>query len=195
MDHHKGWYSRGYLPHFDQPGAVQAITFRLADSVPAAHRAAWQAALALEEQALKRAKIQDLLDASYGSCALRDARVARAVEEALLFYDGRLYRLLAWVVMPNHVHALIEAMVAKPLPEIVRRWKSFTAREANRLLGRTGAFWCRDYYDRYIRDARHMERAISYIHDNPRKAGLVERAKDWPFGSARTLEGECPHAT
>jgi REP element-mobilizing transposase RayT len=57
-------------------------------------------------------------------------------------------------------------------------------REANQILGRTGQFGFREYFDRYIRDERHFANAVQYIHENPVKAGLVENPEDWPFSSA-----------
>jgi REP element-mobilizing transposase RayT len=71
-----------------------------------------------------------------------------------------------------------------PLPEILHGWKSFTAHEANRLLGRSGVFWFREYYDRYIRDAEHLAAAIEYVESNPLKAGLVARKEEWKWSSA-----------
>jgi len=184
---HKGWYSRGYIPHFDQPGLIQAITFRLSDSLPLERRAEWEAWLDVDADAKRRTRLQLYLDRGLGACWLRDPRIARIVEGALLFADGDRYRLLAWVVMPNHVHALIETLPGGALDKIVHSWKSYTANIANHLLHREGAFWFREYYDRFIRDDTHFERAVSYIHANPVKAGLVERAEDWPFGSARLV--------
>jgi REP element-mobilizing transposase RayT len=67
---------------------------------------------------------------------------------------------------------------------VVQRWKGTTAVEINRLLGRTGTLWAPDYYDRYIRDMNHLHDSIAYIHRNPVKAGLCEKAEDWPFSSA-----------
>jgi REP element-mobilizing transposase RayT len=124
------------------------------------------------------------LDAGYGSCSLREEHIAQLVEEALLHFDGQRYRLLAWVIMPNHVHVLTEVLPGHPLAEIVHSWKSFTAKEANTILGRSGAFWQPEYFDRFIRDEQHLANAIRYIHDNPVKARLVGRAEEWPYSSA-----------
>lgn len=85
----------------------------------------------------------------------------------------------------NHVHTLIEPLEGNPLARIVHSWKSYTAKEANRILGRAGRFWSPEYFDRYIRDERHLVNAISYIHHNPVKAGLAEQPEDWPFSSAK----------
>jgi REP element-mobilizing transposase RayT len=176
------------MPHWDQPGLVQAITFRLHDSVPVALRAEWEALLQIKDGVEKRARIQAYLDAGYGACYLREARIAEIVQSALLYFDGERYRLLAWVIMPNHVHVLVETKQGYPLDKIVHSWKSYTASRANGVLARTGAFWHREYIDRFIRDERHMAHTVRYIHANPVKAGLVQRAEDWPFSSARLVK-------
>jgi REP element-mobilizing transposase RayT len=108
------------------------------------------------------------------------------VEDAFLYYDGERYRLLCWVVMPNHVHLLVETNSDHPLPNVIQAWKSCTSKRANRLLERTGTFWARDYFDRYIRDDQHLQAVVRYIENNPVKAGLVDRPEAWPFGSAGT---------
>jgi REP element-mobilizing transposase RayT len=86
--------------------------------------------------------------------------------------------------MPNHVHALIELSPGFPLDGIVHSWKSFTAKEANRELRRTGEFWMADYFDRYMRSDNHLHNTIAYIEDNPPVAGLVASREDWPWSSA-----------
>lgn len=180
----RGWHSRGYVPHLDHPGLIQGITFRLADSLPA------HALISLAQDSksvnnpAKRARIEAYLNAGYGACHLRDPRIARLVEDALLYFDGEHYQMIAWVIMPNHVHVLIETVEGHQLSSIVHSWKSYTAKKANRILERTGTFWFREYFDRYIRDERHFANAVQYIRDNPVKAGLVELPEDWPFSSA-----------
>ena len=103
-------------------------------------------------------------------------------------FDGSRYRLLAWCVMPNHVHVLIEPV--ETLPKIVQSWKSYTGRWAlahNAELGLGvpgGRFWMRDYWDRYIRDQRHLDAVVAYIHRNPVIAGLCDRPEEWMWSSA-----------
>jgi len=184
----RGWYSRGYIPHLDQPGLVQGITFRLGDSLPAHVVASLAEDLKDADDPTKRARIEAYLNAGYGACYLRDPRIARLVEDALLYFNGERYRMVAWVIMPNHVHTLIETIEGHPLDRIVHSWKSYSAQQANRILGRTGRFWFREYFDRYIRDERHFASAVRYIHNNPVKAGLVESPEDWPFSSARHFD-------
>lgn len=192
MKPHLGWYSRDYLPHFDRPGLVQGITFRLADSMPAEVVADWRDELAHLAEGERKSEFQrrfaDYLDAGHGECLLRDERIAQVVEDALLHFDGERYQLLAWVVMPNHVHSLAEMREGWPLADVVQSWKGFTAHEANRVLGRNGEFWQREYHDRYIRDGEHLEFARNYIEQNPVKARLCEKAEDWQWSSARKRE-------
>ena len=161
-----GWRSRGYLPHFDVPGLVQMLTFRLADALP---RTVVQA-LALDPRyrsdSARRERIQEHLDAGHGACYLRDPEIAELVQGALLHFDDERYHLLAWSVMPNHVHVLVEMLPGFPLDRVAHSWKSFTANQANRRLGRSGSFWQVEYFDRYIRDATHLRNAIAYIHGN-----------------------------
>ena len=180
----KEWYTRGYIPHFDRPGLIQGITFRLADSLPAHVLVSLDQEFPSADDPARRARIEEYLNSGHGACHLRDPRIARMVIAALLYFDGKRYRMIAWVIMPNHVHVLIEILEGYSLGTIVHSWKSYTAKEANRILGRTGRFWFREYFDRYIRDERHFENAVQYIHNNPVKAGLVATPGDWPFSSA-----------
>ena len=92
--------------------------------------------------------------------------------------------------MPNHIHALIKVLPDHSLTNIVHSWKSFTAHQANRLLKRKGIFWQLDYHDRYIRDDKHYQSAIKYIHNNPVKAGLVASAEQWLYSSAYSISGD-----
>jgi len=79
--------------------------------------------------------------------------------------------------MPNHVHVVFGILPGHDLAEILHAWKFFTAKEANRILGRTGDFWQREYYDHIIRNAVELRRVVRYVTENPARAGL----KDWPW--------------
>jgi len=102
-----GWHERGYLPHCDFPGLVQFVTFRLADSMPEARRGEWEHLLKIEDGREKRMKLEEYLDRGIGQCHLRDPRVAKLAENAMLHFHNTRYELLAWCVMPNHVHVLV----------------------------------------------------------------------------------------
>jgi REP element-mobilizing transposase RayT len=176
----KGWYSRNYLPHCDTPDLIQAITFRLGDALPK------QLLKRLQQEtddSEKRKQLESMLDAGHGACWLADPACAEVVEQALFHGDGERYRLLAWCVMPNHVHVLIELHERQTLARIVNSWKSFSAKKINSILGRNGAVWQRESSDRYIRDDAHLAAVIRYIEGNPVKAGLVASPEQWRFGS------------
>ena len=180
----RGWHQRGYLPHHDVPGVTQFVTLRLHDAMPASRRSEWEVLLRIEDNRKRRTKLEEYLDRGLGECWLRQSRIATVVENALRFFEGQRYRLLAWVVMPNHAHVLVEVWHT-PLAELLHSWKGFTARKANRLLGRTGAFWEREYWDTRMRDDEHQRKALRYIEANPVKAHLVTEPKEWTFSSAR----------
>src|SRR4051794_15579568 len=166
----RGWHSRGYLPHFDGGDIAQAVTFRLADSLPRSRQEEWRMelrALAADEQEREyRKRVQRYLDRGAGACWLRVPAVGRMVEEALLHFDGTRYRIYAWVVMPNHVHTVFTPIAEWSLSRIIHAWKSFTSHEARRLLGRKGDLWQPDYFDRYTRSEEHFLAEITYIEMN-----------------------------
>ncbi len=189
----KGWYSRGYLPHCDVPQLIQSITFRLADSLPHSKLAELQKELErIPEQRRgieRRKRIEAWLDAGMGCCALAHPDVARYVQNSFLHFHGERYHLHAWCIMPNHVHVLVEPLT--DLASIVQGWKSYTARwvlRQNKALGlnipSSDKLWMREYWDRYIRNARHYQSVTDYIHQNPVKAGLCHTAEAWRWSSA-----------
>lgn len=174
------------------------ITFRLADALPQDKLAEFREnpMKPLDGNARRRL-VEEYLDAGIGNFYLRDSHIARLTERAQQYADGEKYHLYAWVVMPNHVHVLVEVLPISSLSEIMHSWKSFTAKEANRYYRRSGRFWQAEYFDRAIRDEQHWRDAVEYIHNNPVKAGLVQIAEEWPFSDAsreyqRILAGETP---
>ena len=177
------WKSRGYLPHIDDPRLIQSLTFRLGDSLPAHVLRRMDDT---EDECQRRRMAEEGMDRCHGACWLGRPDVARWMEDALLRFDGERYRLLAWCVMPNHVHVLIQPLDVS-LGVIVGSWKGWVSHRANRLLGRKGRFWREDYWDRFIRDACHLGAVIRYIERNPVKAGLVADGdpRSWPWSSAR----------
>jgi putative transposase len=187
----RGWSERGYLPHRDEPGLVQFVTFHLKDSFPVSLRSEWEHLAKIEDDGERRRQIELYLDKGRGECHLRRPGVARLVEKNLLEFSGPRYGLRAWVLMPNHIHVLFQVGTVS-MSETVGAWKKHTAWLANRMLGRRGSFWAEDYFDTYIRDAEHERSTICYIENNPTKANLVRDPKDWAWSSARfrNLRGE-----
>jgi putative DNA methylase len=182
------WHSRGYLPHWEAGEVPQSITFRLADSLPQVALDRLREDLAgmrADEHDLKRRiRIEEALDRGRGSAVLSDTRVGEIVENALLHFDAERYRLHAWCIMPNHVHALATPLAEWTLSDIAHSWKSFTSKKANAALGALGPFWAPEYYDRAIRDEAHFASAVDYIAMNPVKAGLCATPEEWRFSSA-----------
>jgi REP element-mobilizing transposase RayT len=125
----------------------------------------------------------EMLDQGLGAKLLK-GEAASLVERALLHFDGERYRLFAWCVMPNHVHVLLQQLPGSPLDQAVHSWKSYTANAINKVYGRSGRLWRREYFDHFMRDDFELSKTRTYIEDNPVKAGLVERANLWRWSSA-----------
>ncbi len=213
-----------YLPHWTKEGAVYGITFHLGDSLPkqvlddlkAEREAFRQLPAEMHRQPtehelnrlteLQSAKVEKFLNAGHGACHLRDERIAQAIVDTLKKFDGSRYTLLAWCVMPNHVHLVLQPRSFWTLPQIMHTLKSWTAKEANRLLGRGGSFWQSEYYDHIVRDENELIHCVDYVWSNPDKACLGNWSWRWKDeertvaminGSAESNEdhGRGAHAT
>jgi REP element-mobilizing transposase RayT len=185
------------LPHWQCDRGVYHISFRLADSIPKSTREQWirerefwvaQAKQFgtefLEEterklQYLFSEKIEKYLDAGYGQCYLKQFVIAKLVADSLTHFDGRRYCLHAWCIMPNHVHIIAEPMPGHDLLSIIHSWKSYTAHQANKVLGLSGAFWQPDAYNHIIRSKKEYDFQVEYVWENPEKIGFVEWQWRW----------------
>jgi REP element-mobilizing transposase RayT len=168
--------SRGHLPHWEADQAVYFVTFRLADSLPKSLLSHLKLELARDPKARSRKarEVERLLESNHGACHLKNPVIADLVAEALKKCDGVRYRLFAWCVMPNHVHVVFQPTSSFRLQDILHSWKSYTAKEANKILKRSGKdFWQREYFDHLIRDEEQLDRAIHYTAENPTKAGMM----------------------
>jgi REP element-mobilizing transposase RayT len=119
-----------------------------------------------------------------GPVFLRIPEVAQSVVEGSnAARQPAFYDLRAFVVMANHVHVLFRP---RENASAALQWlKGTTAREANKVLARTGKpIWQRESYDHWARDGRQFERIVGYIENNPVKAGLVAEASEYPWSSA-----------
>lgn len=198
---HRGWYSRGYLPHCDHPGLLQTITYRLADSLPARVVAEFETDtrhLSPEERRnQRRARVDAWLDSGFGCCVLQYPAAAACVRDSWQHFARIYYDLIAWVIMPNHVHVLIRVYDGVPMSKIVQSWKNFTARRIRQMISEETlvsplpekGLWMRDYWDRFIRSEQHFQATVEYIHQNPVKAGLVSKGDDWPWSSSLAWGG------
>ncbi len=198
-----GFHSRGYLPHIKVEGVAYFVTFRLADSLPR------EVVLRLKEQRndlVRRAKqetpddqdcvrsrlfawysaeVDSVLDHHSGAAWLRRPEIATIVANALRHFEADRYALHSWCIMPNHVHVVVRPHAGHSLESILHSWKSYTANQANKFLGRTGdSFWQTESYDHWIRDDVDFAHCCRYTEDNPVSAGLVAHAIEWRWSSA-----------
>jgi REP element-mobilizing transposase RayT len=146
---------------------------------------------------------EEYLDkAEYGPRWLLHPEVADVVKEALHYRDGKIIDLHAYCIMSNHVHLVFEPLRSKSdwqsdlqhddlwndkqsdlghpdVAKILQSLKRYTARQANKILGRQGAFWQDESYDRVIRDNEEYIRTVDYVLENPVKSGLVTQWDEW----------------
>jgi REP element-mobilizing transposase RayT len=187
--------SRKRLPHWETEGGEYFVTFRLADSLPskvlnsleferhdiiATAEQQGRSVTAAELARLRKLyseRIERYLDSGAGACWLSRPAIAGMVADALHHFDGERYQLIAWCVMPNHVHVVFRPLGGYSMAKIVHSWKSFTAHVANEMRRGRGEFWEREYYDHLVRDKKDLHRAVRYVVNNPGNAGLT----DWPW--------------
>jgi REP element-mobilizing transposase RayT len=196
---------RRYLPHWRQEGATYFVTFRLADSLPASFventlrerdeflRVQGKSLTPERREqllAFYRERIEAELDKGHGGCVLRNAAYARIVEGALRHFDGQRYWLGCFAVMPNHVHVIVRPIQGPDLSDVLRSWKSFTAREINRMTRSAGQLWQHESFDHIVRDEHELERISSYVQQNPARAGLGPGNALMGHGSSVLSEGE-----
>jgi putative transposase len=248
------FYYHRHLPHYQPLDAIFFVTFRLTGSLPAAVIEKMRI-----DRQLKKRRIEDignrknradewhefnneyfsrfdgLLDRNEnGSLWLQDPRIATVVQDAIHHRDKREYDLIAYCIMPNHVHMVFEVNTengvgradcpttdagvrraaesisndvgraaesisndvgrndiptynSPPLFRIMQSLKRYTAREANRILNRNGAFWQDESYDHVVRDDNDLSRIVDYVLMNPVSAGLVDSYGKWPWVYLKTL--------
>jgi REP element-mobilizing transposase RayT len=201
--HLSGLHSRGVLPHLKRDGATYFITFREAGSLPkgklaqlkaereaviAQARAANHPLTWTEEKELFKwysERVDRHLDEGHGVCYLRDAKRAKLVAEAIRHFDRERYELRAWVVMPNHAHAVVRPKTPYTLGEILHSWKSYTSHELQKVLPiKVVPFWQNESYDHLIRDDDDLYYLCRYTIMNPVNARLCARPEDWTWSSA-----------
>jgi REP element-mobilizing transposase RayT len=190
------YYQRN-LPHRLPPGHVIFVTFRLAGSLPRTVVESLRTQLQRVEQAESRRSsaeasnrrkryfghFDQMLDqVTTGPTWLQRPEIARIVQDSLHHFDSQAYELICYCLMPNHVHLLIYLPEhAPPLTRTLQQLKSVSARQANLLLGREGAFWQPESYDHVVHHAEDEQRITAYILENPVKAGLVVDWQKWPY--------------
>jgi len=192
---------RRHLPHWRQDGATYFVTFRLADSIPHAVLARWNEERRIwldahgltdglsdetwqrqwlgvskaERRNFEQDEARKLfveLDKCHGACHLGSPELAELVATALQYHHGQRLYCGDFVVMPNHVHWLLQPMVGHALEDILQSVKRFAATRINRLKEMSGPLWQKENYDRLVRDGVELRRICRYITANPAKAGI-----------------------
>jgi len=189
------------LPHWFQSGVATFLTFRTADSMPREVIERWEeeqkkwlcqhgldttlvagtSSLAhlpvpvqLEFRRMRDRLWHWSLDSCHGECLLRQPELARIVGDVLRYFDGDRYDLDSFIIMPNHVHLLVQFRLPTTLRSQTQSWLRYSAREINKLLGRSGTFWQSEPFDHLIRSPEQFEYLQRYLAENPQKANLRE---------------------
>ncbi|GAB4030967.1 transposase [Spirosoma gilvum] len=197
------WYKG--LPHLQPLGGTFFVTTRLYGSLAQAEkeRMADKYAVKRQEILVRPGHSREELDrlekmyfgeydklmdqGDYGPRWLATDAIAELVAQSLHYWDDKAYNLIAYTLMPNHIHVAFSLFdpesgrQALPLAKILQSIKSFSARQCNQLLAREGRFWDDKNYDRLVRDRDELKRIVQYILQNPVKAGLCERWQDWKW--------------
>lgn len=197
------------LPHIQPLGGTFFVTWNLKNAIPKSklielqedYKSALKKTLNKDER-IKAGKLyfknyDKELHLSEGDHFLKDDRLAKIVSDAILFWDGKRIELYAFCIMSNHVHVVLrvyekdETGKSLYLRNIMESIKKFSARKCNDVLNRTGEiFWQDESYDRAVRDRGELYRIISYILDNPVKAGLCVSRNDWKWSYVKEAYNE-----
>ncbi|MFA5833255.1 MAG: transposase [Bacteroidota bacterium] len=194
----KPYYHRR-LPHYQPKDSILFVTFRLANSLP--KNVVVQLLQEREQREINitceknREKKQILLQEegrryfghfdSYLDRVMTEIHwlanpvVAEVVKNSILFYDQKVYEVVVFCIMSNHVHLVLNMEKTNvPLHSILQRVKSYSARKANSLLEMKGIFWQRENYDHVVRNSEELKRIVRYVMENPLKAGLCKTWSD-----------------
>ncbi len=145
--------------------------------------------------------VDSILDGQSPVKHFEEERLADIVQNAFLHFAGERYKLFAFVVMPSHHHWVFlpeprwleefaltqrnKKRTQTPREVISHSIQSYTGTQCNRVLGISGTFWQGETFDHYVRDEAELLRIIHYIEQNPVVAGLVHRAEEYRWSSAR----------
>ena len=177
-------YYKRNLPHWQPEGEAIFLTWRLYGPLPG--NALTEFKNRSGDSGKQFARAEQFLDgAGFGPHWMTAPEIATCVEDCIRrgAHELNQYQLLAYVVMPNHVHLLIEPRTS--VARITHGIKGVSARDANRILKRSSAiFWQAESFDHWVRKPAEGEKICRYIENNPVKAGLVCRAEEWKWSSA-----------
>lgn len=171
------------LPHLSQSGKIQFVTFHLGDSIPrdvreeiisqkkhflSQHPQPWSTEIKILYTKLFSRKVERYLDSGYGSCLFNNSRYRNIMSEALNIGHPELYNLLAYVIMPNHVHLLAIEYEEKSLKRHIGNIRRYTSTKINQMLNRKGSLWDKEPFDTLVRNEGHYYNCLNYILRNPK---------------------------
>ena len=163
---------REWLLHHGLP--VELAEFVLNTQKPRYERLLAQIDLKQQRELKKRFNqlFHRSLDECHGKCLLKSPRLAQILSDAIREFDDVRYDLDSFVVMPNHVHVLVQFRQGYDLSTVSQSWMRYTARQINKEIGRTGVLWQPEAFDHIIRNPEQFEYLHRYISENPKKANL-----------------------
>ena len=201
---------RHILPHFQQPGQAYFITWCLKDSIPRKALVKYSQELKIlkaqqdfckDKESIDNKNIREkyylvknkyikafnnLLDCQKNPALnLSKDSIREEINASLFYWEGKKLRNLAYAIMPNHIHWVIQLLRKNTrgnlvyLQDILQSVKRFTANKINELENRKGSVWQKESFETTIRDDKHLHYAIEYTINNPVSAGLVENWRDW----------------
>ncbi len=203
QDSLKYQYKSRNLPHWYSADKPVFVTYRLKFTIPMSVITEFNAKRSEWFQNLSNMKVDDKLAEEANKSLTQfywlDELISKSAEvpqilsrkdltdvitDTFNHHNKIRYDLLAYCVMPNHVHVLFNPLKQSdgdiyPLARITYSWKRFTATKINRILKRSGALWQQESYDHMVRDESELRSMMQYIIDNPVKAGLVDKWEDW----------------
>ena len=139
------------------------------------HQQLWDALTAADRKEFR--KISDrlfhgALDECHGKCALKQPELAKIVSDAILHQNGTAYHLDRFIVMPNHVHAIVQFVTDGGKSIIGQSWMRYSARLINPLINESGGFWQPEPFDHIVRSAEQSAYLQGYVERNPANAKL-----------------------
>ena len=183
---------RRNLPHIQPDEGLFAITYRIKGSLPKSvvdfYDDEYEKAIILSINEISARNLffeitDAYLDEGLSHDILIDSKIAKIVIDSLKYYDGKYYTLIAYCIMSNHVHLIIDKsnLEFASLSAIFGSIKGYSAGLINKLIGRTGHFWASEIYDHLIKNEKELDSQIKYVINNPVKAGLVDKWQQWDY--------------
>ncbi len=186
-------FHRRNLPHIYKANSTYFVTFRIKGSISGTklnELRHWKEELEdpqtkemkYYQESLFFSRYDKILDKNKKITILNNYKIAQIISKILHKYDGKDYNLIAYSIMPNHVHLVISTDgKSKSLDKIMHKIKRISAFQINKVLKRRGKFWQSESYDHIVRNMDELIQIIGYVLNNPVKAGLVKKWEDWKF--------------